>query len=570
MSSSFVRKAPAVRDPGTRPGLHGQTLLSMGLVDLDRLLGGGLPLGSLLLVLEDPHSQQHLNFMRYFLAEGAACGHRLQWHRPPGLPSPPPHQFLPQLVTPGAASASAAAPTAGGSGHSASTSTSSAATAGAPSTSGDAAGGGGNDDGLRIAWQYRKYLAQKERQEALSSSRGGGGGSGPGRPSSGSSSFRRTGAAAGGGGGGGSASSAAVEAGIGREWCHQFDLTRPMGQAALEGGGLVSTLLLERLRTARVLHKAQPVLLQANHQHCSPFFCTAWLTESFETPLSCTLSLLPHSPIPLFQVIVDSNVGDRGGGLEPLEAASAAACTFVDSFRPPSNPPPKLPLSSAAPSGSPASAPAAPLPLPSMLPKGPETVGRLVFQSLGHPCWQQQAVADCDSPAPDAAAAAAAAATAVLRCVFRLHRALRDSRCAALVTCPAAFFPPSFAQRLQHACDAVLALQPLADDSDVFRLLPDPSTACALLHVRKLPAAGMVAPRLVPEPQLLVVRSKRKRLAVTPIEVCPDAVEKAAESQAAAQQGTGAAAAASSAVNTKSAASLLCGGPSQSKKTLDF
>lgn len=38
--------------PGTRPGLHGQTLLSTGLGGLDSLLGGGLALGSLVLVLE--------------------------------------------------------------------------------------------------------------------------------------------------------------------------------------------------------------------------------------------------------------------------------------------------------------------------------------------------------------------------------------------------------------------------------------------------------------------------------------------------------------------------------------
>lgn len=39
-------------DLGTRPGLHGQTLVSMGLVDFDRLLGGGLPLGTLTLLFE--------------------------------------------------------------------------------------------------------------------------------------------------------------------------------------------------------------------------------------------------------------------------------------------------------------------------------------------------------------------------------------------------------------------------------------------------------------------------------------------------------------------------------------
>lgn len=39
-------------DSGTRPGLHGQTLISTGLVDWDRLLGGGLPLGTLSLIIQ--------------------------------------------------------------------------------------------------------------------------------------------------------------------------------------------------------------------------------------------------------------------------------------------------------------------------------------------------------------------------------------------------------------------------------------------------------------------------------------------------------------------------------------
>ncbi len=43
--------------PGTRPGLHGQTLVSTGLAGLDSLLGGGLPLGSVLLILEARHPE---------------------------------------------------------------------------------------------------------------------------------------------------------------------------------------------------------------------------------------------------------------------------------------------------------------------------------------------------------------------------------------------------------------------------------------------------------------------------------------------------------------------------------
>lgn len=69
----------ACADPGTRPGLHGQTLVSSGHADLDRLLGGGLPLGSLLLLLEDGWSGHHATLLRYFLAEGAACGQVGGW-----------------------------------------------------------------------------------------------------------------------------------------------------------------------------------------------------------------------------------------------------------------------------------------------------------------------------------------------------------------------------------------------------------------------------------------------------------------------------------------------------------
>ena len=70
----YARPAFPRADPGTRPGMHGQTLLSSGHADLDRLLGGGLPLGSLLLLLEDGWSGHHTTLLRYFRAEGAACG----------------------------------------------------------------------------------------------------------------------------------------------------------------------------------------------------------------------------------------------------------------------------------------------------------------------------------------------------------------------------------------------------------------------------------------------------------------------------------------------------------------
>lgn len=80
--SAFVKRQPGMGragpvDLGTRPGLNGQVLISTGVAGLDKLLGGGLPLGSLLLIIEDAHSQQHLSLLKCFLAEGVCCKHSL-------------------------------------------------------------------------------------------------------------------------------------------------------------------------------------------------------------------------------------------------------------------------------------------------------------------------------------------------------------------------------------------------------------------------------------------------------------------------------------------------------------
>jgi len=50
------------------------------------VLGGGLPLGALLLVLEDAASPHAGTLLRCFAAEGVACGQRVLWAAggPPG------------------------------------------------------------------------------------------------------------------------------------------------------------------------------------------------------------------------------------------------------------------------------------------------------------------------------------------------------------------------------------------------------------------------------------------------------------------------------------------------------
>ena len=73
----------------TRPGLYGQTLVSFGLADADDLFGGGVPLGSVVLVGADARDDSGRRdcgnastLARYFLAEGVASRHAALWLAP--------------------------------------------------------------------------------------------------------------------------------------------------------------------------------------------------------------------------------------------------------------------------------------------------------------------------------------------------------------------------------------------------------------------------------------------------------------------------------------------------------
>jgi elongator complex protein 4 len=105
--SAFVRRTPArAGDAGTRPGLHGQLLLSTGLAGLDRLLGGGLPLGCVLLVLHDVDARTHASSLeRCFMGEGVACGHNIAWISTDNRVPDDVAAFLPPVVSPSARSA---------------------------------------------------------------------------------------------------------------------------------------------------------------------------------------------------------------------------------------------------------------------------------------------------------------------------------------------------------------------------------------------------------------------------------------------------------------------------------
>uniref|UniRef100_H2YRH0 Elongator complex protein 4 n=1 Tax=Ciona savignyi TaxID=51511 RepID=H2YRH0_CIOSA len=64
--------------PGTHPSLHnGLLLVSSGIPSLDVVLGGGLPVGSIMMIEEDSGRRFSKIIMKYFLAEGVMSTHSL-------------------------------------------------------------------------------------------------------------------------------------------------------------------------------------------------------------------------------------------------------------------------------------------------------------------------------------------------------------------------------------------------------------------------------------------------------------------------------------------------------------
>jgi len=80
VASSFQRKTKAKLPsiPGVSPSIYSQHLISStGTPDLDALLGGGLPIGTVLLIQEDDSGNFAKLLLKYFLAEGVVHGHNL-------------------------------------------------------------------------------------------------------------------------------------------------------------------------------------------------------------------------------------------------------------------------------------------------------------------------------------------------------------------------------------------------------------------------------------------------------------------------------------------------------------
>ncbi|KAK6637544.1 hypothetical protein RUM44_007966 [Polyplax serrata] len=79
IKKSSFQKRGAVKSniiKGTKPSLHNsQLLISSGIPSFDALIGGGLPVGSLILLNEDEYGSYAKFFLKYFLAEGIVSNH---------------------------------------------------------------------------------------------------------------------------------------------------------------------------------------------------------------------------------------------------------------------------------------------------------------------------------------------------------------------------------------------------------------------------------------------------------------------------------------------------------------
>ncbi|XP_010487235.1 PREDICTED: elongator complex protein 4-like [Camelina sativa] len=131
--SSFSRNISVVSSPqipGLKCGPNGTTFISTGIRDLDRILGGGYPLGSLVMVMEDPEAPHHMDLLRTFMSQGLVNNQPLLY----ASPSKDPRGFLGTLPHP-ASSKEDNKPTVPEPDH---------------------------GESLRIAWQYRKYLENQK------------------------------------------------------------------------------------------------------------------------------------------------------------------------------------------------------------------------------------------------------------------------------------------------------------------------------------------------------------------------------------------------------------------------
>ncbi|KAF9618765.1 hypothetical protein IFM89_002460 [Coptis chinensis] len=130
--SSFSRNLADSRlpqIPGVKHGPNGTSFVSTGIPDLDKILGGGFHLGSLVMVMEDGEAPHHLLLLRNFMSQGLVHNQPLLY----ASPSNDPKSFLGTLPSPVSPKDDKSR---------------------GPETE--------QEKGLRIAWQYRKYFGENQ------------------------------------------------------------------------------------------------------------------------------------------------------------------------------------------------------------------------------------------------------------------------------------------------------------------------------------------------------------------------------------------------------------------------
>jgi elongator complex protein 4 len=418
---------------------------------MDRLLGGGLPLGSLTLIFEDGWSQHHITLLKYFLCEGAACNQRtllLASTEPEGGIS----SFLPKLLDPVAAEKEK-----------------------------EAKKKVKEEDAvqLKIAWQYGRYLKPEHgtasgNSTGLSSVSSG--------VTGGSGLLQST----------GQQKNSLQNRSAGRDWCHSYDLSKPAFSSGGGSGGISNGGL-----DASTIEPLEFILCGSNNG------CLLTKNSSREHLVTSTASFIPKTTI-----------------------SSAAQ-----------NQPKSTTTSS---------------------------VSRIAVLSLGDAAWNigDEGGKDNNTSTSSGAVGSCESRRSTIQSLLQLKSVVRDTRSCIIVTVPAALYTASDKKRMSHIADVVLSLEAVQDDSDVVRLAPDPSSVSGLLHLQKLASMGSIC---APAPQnpLYLVRSKRRRMAITPVEIDPDAEET--EAAGGGQGGGG-----GGGGGRTPASALLCGGPAKGKPDLDF
>ncbi|KAJ3679139.1 hypothetical protein LUZ60_017150 [Juncus effusus] len=142
--SSFSRASPSSSPsspipsapPGVKLGVNGAAYISSGIPDLDRILGGGFLIGSIVMVMEDSDAPHHLLLLRNFMSQGIVHGQSLLF----AGPTREPRAFLGTLPA---------------------------------VLSKDKNVLRKNDldpqdkEGLRIAWQYKKYFGEQNSPDSI-------------------------------------------------------------------------------------------------------------------------------------------------------------------------------------------------------------------------------------------------------------------------------------------------------------------------------------------------------------------------------------------------------------------